>query len=315
MTQRRAIPTFAPETFRDWFERRPQTGGTGEKVVLWPDTFNDYFYSDTARAAAEVLEALGFDVVVPRKKLCCGRPLYDYGMLDTAKLYLERILRVMQPHLAAGTPIVVLEPSCASVFRDELPNLMPQREAGKRLTAQTFLLSEFLIKHAADRLPRLERRAIVQGHCHHKSVLGFDAQKQLFEKMGLDVRDPHRLLWTSWLVRLRSGKYQISSDCGERVILPEVRRAADEVFILADGFSCRTQIEQGTGRRALHLAEALKLALESTHATPAARPEHEVAARRDSAVARSIRRARVATVSGLLAIAGVAAYLASRRRN
>ena len=100
MTQQRAIPTFAPETFRDWFERRPQVTGTRQKVVLWPDTFNNYFYSDTARAAAEVLEALGFEVVIPGKKLCCGRPLYDYGMLDTAKLCLERILRVMQPHLS-----------------------------------------------------------------------------------------------------------------------------------------------------------------------------------------------------------------------
>ncbi|HEX3851560.1 MAG TPA: heterodisulfide reductase-related iron-sulfur binding cluster, partial [Polyangiaceae bacterium] len=115
MTQQRAIPTFAPETFRDWFESRrpPRVTGTRQQVVLWPDTFNNYFYSDTARAAVEVLEALGFEVVIPRKKLCCGRPLYDYGMLDTAKLYLERILRVMQPYLEAGTPIVVLEPSCA----------------------------------------------------------------------------------------------------------------------------------------------------------------------------------------------------------
>ncbi len=313
MTQQRAIPTFAPETFRDWFERRPQVSGTREQVVLWPDTFNNYFYSDTARAAAEVLEALGFEVVIPRKKLCCGRPLYDYGMLDTAKLYLERILRVMQPHLEAGTPIVVLEPSCASVFRDELPNLMPEREAGKRLTAQTFLLSEFLIEHAADRLPRLARRAIVQGHCHHKSVLGFDPQKQVFEKMGLDVSQPAAgCCGLAGSFGFEAEKYQISSDCGERVILPEVRRADDGVLILADGFSCRTQIEQGTGRRALHLAEALKLALDPTHT---ARPEQAIAARRNAAVARSIRRARVATVAGLLAIAGIGALLASRNRN
>ncbi|HEY1536004.1 MAG TPA: FAD-linked oxidase C-terminal domain-containing protein, partial [Polyangiaceae bacterium] len=282
MTQQRAIPTFASETFRDWFESRrpPRVTGTREQVVLWPDTFNNYFYSDTARAAAEVLEALGFEVVIPRKKLCCGRPLYDYGMLDTAKLYLERILRAMQPYLEAGTPIVVLEPSCASVFRDELPSLMPEREAGKRLTAQTFLLSEFLLKHAADRLPRLERRAIVQGHCHHKSVLGFDPQKRVFEKMGLDVSQPASgCCGLAGSFGFEAGKYQISSDCGERVILPEVRKAEDGVLILADGFSCRTQIEQGTGRRALHLAEALKLALEPARAAaPAAHPEHEIAA-------------------------------------
>jgi Fe-S oxidoreductase len=316
MTQQRAIPTFAPETFRAWFERRPLVNGTRERVVLWPDTFNNHFYSDTARAATEVLEALGFEVIIPKKKLCCGRPLYDYGMLDTAKVYLERILRVMQPHLEAGTPIVVLEPSCASVFRDELPNLMPEREAGKRLTAQTLLLSEFLLKHAADRLPRLERLAIVQGHCHHKSVLGFDQQKQVFEKMGLDVSQPASgCCGLAGSFGFEADRYQISSDCGERVILPAVRKADEGVLILADGFSCRTQIEQGTGRRALHLAEALKLALEPAHAKAAVHPDRQIAARRNLAVTHSVRRARIATGAGLLAIAGIGALLMAHRRN
>ncbi|MEO7037704.1 MAG: FAD-linked oxidase C-terminal domain-containing protein [Polyangiaceae bacterium] len=316
MTQQRAIPTFAPETFRTWFERRPRASGTRERVVLWPDTFNNYFYSDTARAATEVLETLGFEVIIPKQKLCCGRPLYDYGMLDAAKLYLERILRVMQPYLEAGTPIVVLEPSCASVFRDELPSLMPEREAGKRLTAQTFLLSEFLLEHAADRLPRFERRAIVQGHCHHKSVLGFQPQKQVFEKMGLDVSQPASgCCGLAGSFGFEADKYQISSDCGERVILPEVRQADDGVLILADGFSCRTQIEQGTGRRGLHLAEVLKMALEPTHAAnTAAHPERQIAAQRKAVVMHSIRRARVASLAGLLVIAGIGALWVARRR-
>jgi Fe-S oxidoreductase len=194
---------------------------------------------------------------------------------------------------------------------------MPEREAGKRLTAQTFLLSEFLLKHAADRLPRLERRAIVQGHCHHKSVLGFDPQKQVFEKMGLDVSQPASgCCGLAGSFGFEADKYQISSDCGERVILPEVRKADDGVLILADGFSCRTQIEQGTGRRGLHLAEVLKMALEPTHsAKVAAHPEHELAARRDAAVRHSIRRARVAAMAGLLALAGIGALWASRKRN
>ena len=316
MTQQRPIPTFAPQTFRDWFERRPRPRGAREKVVLWPDTFNNYFYSDTGRAAAEVLEALGFEVVIPGAKLCCGRPLYDYGMLDTAKAYLERILRVMQPHLAAGTPVVVLEPSCASVFRDELPNLLPEREAGKRLTAQTFLLSEFLIEHAADRLPRLEERAIVQGHCHHKSVLGFDPQKQVLAKMGLDVSQPASgCCGLAGSFGFEADKYQVSSDCGERVILPEVRRAGDDALILADGFSCRTQIEHGTGRRALHLAEAVQLALQRTVPSRlAARPEQTLVARREAAVARSMGRARAAVLVGLLALLGVGSLLSSRQR-
>ncbi|HEX4473859.1 MAG TPA: FAD-binding and (Fe-S)-binding domain-containing protein, partial [Polyangiaceae bacterium] len=117
MARERTIPTFAPQTFRSWFEARPRRSGNGPKVVVWPDTFNNHFYPETARAAVEVLEHLGFDVAIPSEILCCGRPLYDYGMLDQAKAYLEKILTVLRPHIDAGTPIVVLEPSCCAVFR------------------------------------------------------------------------------------------------------------------------------------------------------------------------------------------------------
>jgi hypothetical protein len=146
-------------------------------------------------------------------------------------------------------------------------------------------------------------------------VLGFDPQKQVFEKMGLDVSQPASgCCGLAGSFGFEAGKYQISSDCGERVILPEVRKAEDGVLILADGFSCRTQIEQGTGRRALHLAEALKLALEPARAAaPAAHPEHEIVARRNASVVRSIRRARVTAAAGLLAIAGLAALLVARK--
>jgi Fe-S oxidoreductase len=254
-------------------------------------------------------------VLIPEQPLCCGRPLYDYGMLATAKRYLERILRVLAPHLEAGTPIVVLEPSCASVFRDELPNLLPRREAGKRLTAQTLLLSEFLMKYAADRLPRLERTAIVQGHCHHKSVLGFDAQKQVFERMGLQTSQPASgCCGLAGSFGFEAEKYAVSSACAERVIWPAVRRADPSAMVLADGFSCRTQIEHGTGRRPLHLAEALQLALEPPSASTFAQPpERIIAARRERSVRRSMRRARVAVIAGALGAFGVGALLLARK--
>ena len=105
------------------------------RVLLWPDTFNTYFHSETARHALEVLEAAGYDVVIPERTLCCGRPLYDYGMLGLAKTFLRRIIDVLRPEIEAGTPIVVLEPSCASVFKDELRNLLSGRrrcEAAQR---------------------------------------------------------------------------------------------------------------------------------------------------------------------------------------
>ncbi|HEY2406161.1 MAG TPA: FAD-linked oxidase C-terminal domain-containing protein [Polyangiaceae bacterium] len=303
MSQERRIPTFAPETFRSWFEKREARSGKHGKVLLWPDTFNDHFYTETAQAAVEVLEQLEFEVAIPRVELCCGRPLYDYGMLDEAKRYLERILLALELELEAGTPIVVLEPSCASVFRDELPNLMPERAAAKRLTAQTFLLSEFLARHAKDRLPRLARRALVQTHCHHKSA-GFEDQKRVFEAIGLDVTNPHSgCCGMAGSFGFEAEKYQVSSACGERVILPKVREARDDTLILADGFSCRTQIEQGTGRLPLHLAQALKLALEQV--APSSRPEAAFAARRSADVARSIKRARSTLLMFALLIAAL----------
>jgi hypothetical protein len=191
---------------------------------------------------------------------------------------------------------------------------MPERAAGKRLTAQTFLLSEFLLKHASERVPMLSRRALVQAHCHHKS-LGFEAEKKIFEKMGLEVeRPPSGCCGLAGSFGFEAEKYDVSSACGERVILPAVRKAEDEVLILADGFSCRTQIESGTGRRPLHLAEALQLALGP--ALPAGRVEAALSARRTAAVERSIGKARLAFVTiALLVVAAIVAANVVLRSN
>jgi FAD/FMN-containing dehydrogenase/Fe-S oxidoreductase len=287
MAPERSIPAFAPQTFRAWFQRRGPRARGGPRVLLWPDTFNNYFYPDTARAAVEVLEHLGFDVEIPSQVLCCGRPLYDFGMLNRAAAYLENVLRVLQPHVAAGTPVVVLEPSCCSVFRDEMRGLLPNRVEARNLQQQTFLFSEFVLEHARDKLPKLERKALIQGHCHHKSVLRFDAEAALLAAMQVDAE-----LLNSGCCGMAGSfgfereKYDVSRACGERVLLPQVRRESAETVILADGFSCRTQIEQNTERSALHVAEAMKLALEHGPAGPPTRqrPEHEIVKRRRRAV-------------------------------
>jgi Fe-S oxidoreductase len=318
MTPERTIPTFAPETFRSWFLRRmPQTEARS-KVLLWPDTFNNYFYPDTARAATEVLEHLGFEVVIPDRILCCGRPLYDYGMLDRAEAYLEDILRVMRPHIEAGTPMVVLEPSCCSVFRDEMPSLMPNRVEAKNLQELTFLLSEFLVDHAKGRLPSLRRHAVVQGHCHHKSVMRFGDEKAVFEAIGLDAQVLESgCCGLAGSFGFEQGKYEISQACGERVLFPKVREQTADTLILADGFSCRTQIEQGTGRSALHLAEVLKMAFDDGPEGPAGdeRPEAAIVAKRRSAIRRSMRRTGVVMTLGigLAAAIGAGFYWRARR--
>src|SRR5581483_6815864 len=194
--------------------------------------------------------------------VCCGRPLYDYGFLDLAKSYLRRTMETMRPEIEAGIPIVVLEPSCASVFRDELHGLFPNDSLANKLKEQTFLLSEFIQEKAKDwDPPKLESQALVQGHCHHKSLLRFDDENEVLRKVGLD----YKLLASGCCGMAGSfgfeyDKYDVSVDIGERVLLPAVRKAGGETLIVADGFSCREQIAQETNRQALHLAEVIQIA-------------------------------------------------------
>ncbi len=158
------------------------------KVLLWADTFNHYFHAATYNAAARVLNEAGFHVFTPRQHLCCGRPLYDFGLLDSAKRYLLRVLDALAPELSAGVPVVVLEPSCASVFRDELTNLLPNDARARQLHAQTFLLSEFLMRHAAHYQPKQRNgRVLVQAHCHHRSQSGMRDEMALLRATGAEA--------------------------------------------------------------------------------------------------------------------------------
>ncbi len=233
------------------------------RVILWPDTFNNHFHPQTAKAAVEVLEHAGFQVVVPEKSLCCGRPLYDFGMLKTAKVLLREVLDALRPEIEASTPVVGLEPSCVAVFRDEMRNLFSMDEDAKRLTAQTFLLSEFLEKKApAFKIPKLRRKALVHGHCHHQHVMKFKDENSVLTKLGLD----YELLDSGCCgmagsFGFEAEHYDVSVAVGERVLLPKVRQADDDTLIIADGFSCREQIADLTDRGALHLAQVLQMAL------------------------------------------------------
>ncbi|MGH9335380.1 MAG: (Fe-S)-binding protein, partial [Vicinamibacteria bacterium] len=205
-----------------------------------------------------VLRRAGWQVVVPAGTLCCGRPLYDWGMLGLARKLLERTLAVLAPEIAAGTPVVGLEPSCVSVFRDELPNLFPHDENARRLSTQTLTLGELLARDPNGRLPTLRKRALVQAHCHHRAVLGLDGEKQVLQRMGLDFEMPELgCCGMAGAFGFEKDKYEISRAIGERRLLPAVREAASDTLIVADGFSCREQIEHFTSRRALHLAEVI----------------------------------------------------------
>ena len=254
----RKMPRFAPRTFREQF--RAAANG-GKRVLLWPDTFNNHFTPDTALAAAEVLQRAGYEVTIPKKRLCCGRPLYDWGFLDRAKKQLRETLDALRPELDAGIPIIGLEPSCVSVFRDELLNLYPNDESAKQLARSAMTLSEFIVAEGERfPLPRIERKALVQAHCHHKSLMRFDAEEKVLRAIGLDLEHPDSgCCGMAGAFGFDAKHYDLSMKIGERMILPKVREAAAETLIIANGFSCREQIEQGTGRKTLHLAEVLRM--------------------------------------------------------
>ncbi|WP_242345629.1 FAD-binding and (Fe-S)-binding domain-containing protein [Anaeromyxobacter terrae] len=313
MSQRRALPRFASVGFRRWFarRRRPQPGPASRRVVLFPDTFTEHFHPEVGRAAVEALEAAGYAVELPARRLCCGRPLYDYGMLDLARRMLERNLEVLRPALEDGTPIVVLEPSCAAVFRDELPNLLARDPRAGALAHQVKVLAE-LVDEAGDRFPlgRIDREALVQIHCHEHAVMGEDAERRTLARLGLDaaVMD-HGCCGMAGSFGFEAGdRYEVSMTVGERGVLPEVRRRED-ALVLADGFSCRTQIEQGAGRRALHLAEVIRLSQEPA---PPADPERWARERRLRPDP-PLRVARAAAALVLAALAMVGAVSAARR--
>jgi FAD/FMN-containing dehydrogenase/Fe-S oxidoreductase len=261
----RRIPAFARHTFRSWFKRRRVPNASAPPVMLWPDTWNNYFLPETAKAAVEVLEHAGYRVIIPARPLCCGRPLYDFGMLDRAKRLLRDTLDAIGSHVRSGMYVVGLEPSCVSVFRDELSGLIPDDEDARRLREQTLTLSEFLRGSAPHfSPPSLRRRALVHGHCHDKSVLGFDNERRVLEAAGVELTIPDSGCcgMAGAFGYERGQHYDVSITCGERVLLPAVRDAGDDTLIVADGFSCREQIEQTTGRHALHLAEVLKMAFD-----------------------------------------------------
>lgn len=262
-SQKRHIPRFAPRTFKDWFRARQPRNPNGKRVILWADTFNDHFTPKVAQAAVEVLEHAGFRVIVPEQDLCCGRPLYDYGMLPLAKKWLRDILEALRPEIRSGTPVVGLEPSCISVFRDEMTDLLHGDEDADRLKEQSYMLSEFLSnKVPGYKPPRFEHKAIVHGHCHHKSVLDFNSESDLLKKAGLDIDVLQSgCCGMAGAFGYEAEHYEVSIKCGERVLLPAVRHAPEDTFIVADGFSCRSQIEQETDRRALHSAQILQMAL------------------------------------------------------
>ncbi|HET9468453.1 MAG TPA: FAD-binding and (Fe-S)-binding domain-containing protein [Vicinamibacterales bacterium] len=262
----RKLPEFARTTFRSRIAKRDvgkrdvgRNFSSANTVLLWADTFTNYFQPHIAEAAHKVLSDAGFNVKVLQRHVCCGRPLYDFGMLDKAKAYLTTAMDALAEEISSGTPIVVLEPSCASVFRDEAVNLMPDDPRTAKLKKQTLLLSEFLVQRAPDYVPaKRQQKVLVHMHCHHRAIFNMKDEVAVLNATGAEVK-----LLDSGCCGMagpfgfEQKGYGVSQTLGERVLLPAVRAAEPGTVIVTDGFSCREQIAQNTDRRAVHVAEVL----------------------------------------------------------
>jgi FAD/FMN-containing dehydrogenase/Fe-S oxidoreductase len=264
VAQAREIPPFAPQTFQRWARRRGYRDGRRGDVVLFADTFNNHFLPRTAQAAVRTLEDAGYGVVTPKAALCCGRPLFAWGMLDQAKRQLGKIMQVLTPYLERDVAIVGLEPACVATFRDELPRLFPDDPRAEHLQKRSFMLAEFLVKEAGYEPPRLPRRAVVHAHCHQRAVIGTREQKELLEAMGMEVEMLDAgCCGMAGSFGFERDHYDVAMRIAEQRFLPAMRAAGRDAVLIANGYSCREQAVQGAGRMPLHIADVLALALDN----------------------------------------------------
>jgi FAD/FMN-containing dehydrogenase/Fe-S oxidoreductase len=260
----RELPRFAPATFRSWFARRAgRANSEGREIALFPDTFNNFFEPEVAIAATEVLERAGFKVVIPPRDLCCGRPLYDAGMLHRARWRLEQAMDTLAPLVERGAAVVGLEPSCLLTFRDELPGLFPGDSRAAAISARAMLFDEFLSREALGfAAPALKGHALVHGHCHQKSLAGMKGEMAILGGIGgLKVDAPDAgCCGMAGPFGYGADRFEVSRAIAERVLIPAVRQSAPDTLIVADGFACRTQIRHFCPERGpLHLAQLLNL--------------------------------------------------------
>jgi FAD/FMN-containing dehydrogenase/Fe-S oxidoreductase len=253
---RRPLPRFAPVTFRQWFARQPARPGT--RVLLWVDTFTDHFTPEVGQAAVRVLAAAGYSVQITGQPVCCGLTWISTGQLDGARRQLRRTLRALAPALRAGLPVVGLEPSCTAVLRGEITELLPGDPRAAAVRASTRTLAELLAQTADWSPPDLTGvRAVAQPHCHQHAVMGWHADSALLAQAGAQVQPVGGCCGLAGNFGVERGHYDVSVAVAQTALLPAVRDAPPGAVVLADGFSCRTQLDQLAQVPALHLAQLL----------------------------------------------------------
>lgn len=266
----RSFPRYADEPFHRWYARQEKKSGNKPKICVYADAFNNYFSPGTLEAMCYDLERFGFDVVVPKIPTPAIRPLLHYGFLDKAKEELRRMIDVFHPFYSAGIDIVFAEPSSATVFRDDLLHIFPTDRDARRFKEKCLLFPE-LIAAIKPELPQIGGKAIFHGHCHQKASLNPQSSRETLKNMGFSVEEP----WEGCCGMAGSfgyTHYDLSMKIAEEKLLPAIRKADPSTQIIADGFSCRTQIKEGTDRHAHHLAEVIRQGFEAGDRKKKTRP-------------------------------------------
>lgn len=252
---RRELPAFAPQTFRRWFTDHP--AASGSPVMLWVDTFTNHFTPQVGIAAVSVLEDAGFSVRIPQRRLCCGLTWISTGQLDAARKLLRRSINELHDAVRDGVPVVGLEPSCLAALRSDAVELLGADDRVAAVSNALTTFAELLNRTPGWQPPDLSGiTAVVQPHCHHRAVFGFDADEALLERAGVSTQIVDGCCGLAGNFGAERGHYDVSVAVAENDLLPAVRKGADAV-VLTDGFSCRTQLDQLTERRGIHLAELL----------------------------------------------------------
>jgi FAD/FMN-containing dehydrogenase/Fe-S oxidoreductase len=265
---RRPLPPFAATSFRAWFADRPdrpaQAGNPGAPetprapVLLWVDTFTEHFAPEVGQAAVRVLEAAGYAVQLTGEPVCCGLTWISTGQLDGARRQLRRSVAALDAAVRAGTPIVGLEPSCTAVLRGEITELLPGDPRAAQVRAATRTLAELLAATPGWAPPDLAGvAAVAQPHCHQHAVMGWQPDAALLARAGAQVEAVGGCCGLAGNFGVERGHYDVSVAVAQTALLPAVRHAPPGTVVLADGFSCRTQLDQLAHVSGIHLAQLL----------------------------------------------------------
>jgi len=255
--QRRSLPTFARGSLSRWARKRPELSDGRARVLLWADSFTDYFSTAPGKAAVNVLEAAGYRVELLPRSACCGLTWITTGQLDRARSIVRDTVAALHPYVLAGVPIVGLEPSCLSVLRSDAVELLDDPRAVD-VAAGVFTLTELLQRTDGWQAPDLSgTNVVVQPHCHQASVMGFDADMTLLASTGATIERVSGCCGLAGNFGVEIGHYEVSVAIAEQQLLPAVRQAPANTIVLADGFSCRTQLLDLADVNAVHLAQLL----------------------------------------------------------